>query len=172
MQPYIPQSLPLTTIDFGRLIRLVGDANDALARFDGLLYGTVNAELLLSPLTTNEAVLSSRIEGTQATLNDVLEFEAGVEKPASLRDDIQEAGYLLCSSCLFLYFCGFPMVSVERIGLRDRLRRNGLFQKATKQLTTTGRCATIETEREFFQIRLKMFHRKGSLMCTKQPTFQ
>jgi Fic family protein len=32
--------------------------------------------MLLSPLTAQEAVLSSRIEGTQATLGEVLEFEA------------------------------------------------------------------------------------------------
>jgi Fic family protein len=50
-----------------------------------------NAELLLSPLTTQEAVLSSKIEGTQATLGDVLKFEAG-EEPAheARRLDIQE----------------------------------------------------------------------------------
>ena len=35
-----------------------------------------NAAVLLSPLTTQEAVLSSRIEGTQATMGEVLEFEA------------------------------------------------------------------------------------------------
>jgi Fic family protein len=35
-----------------------------------------NAAILLSPLTTQEAVLSSKIEGTQATMGEVLEFEA------------------------------------------------------------------------------------------------
>jgi Fic family protein len=90
MQPYVSAPLPLDTIDFGRLVGLVGKANGELARFDGLLHGIVNADLLLSPLTTNEAVLSSRIEGTQATLGDVLEFEAGIEKPEALRDDIDE----------------------------------------------------------------------------------
>jgi Fic family protein len=46
---------------------------------------------LLSPLTSQEAVLSSRIEGTQATLGDVLRCEAG-EEPAGIekRIDIQE----------------------------------------------------------------------------------
>ena len=90
MQPYVPVQLPVDTIDFGRLVGLVGKANGALARFDGLLHGIANAELLLSPLTTQEAVMSSRIEGTQATLSDVLEYEAGIEKPESLREDIQE----------------------------------------------------------------------------------
>ncbi|MDM8517127.1 sigma 54-interacting transcriptional regulator, partial [Desulfobacterales bacterium HSG16] len=35
-----------------------------------------NAHVLLSPLFTQEAVLSSRIEGTQATMGEVLEYEA------------------------------------------------------------------------------------------------
>jgi Fic family protein len=54
-----------------------------------------NASILLSPLTTQEAVLSSRIEGTQATMGEVLEFEAegGAIRenvPEARRDDIQE----------------------------------------------------------------------------------
>src|SRR5205823_847565 len=48
-------------------------------------------DVLLSPLTTQEAVLSSRMEGTQATLGDVLKFEAGAEVgEESKRQDIQE----------------------------------------------------------------------------------
>lgn len=41
-----------------------------------MLHGIPNPNVLLSPLTTQEAVLSSRIEGTQATIGEVLEFEA------------------------------------------------------------------------------------------------
>ena len=44
----------------------------------------------MSPLTTNEAVLSSRIEGTQATLKEVLEFEANSQKETKKYEDIQE----------------------------------------------------------------------------------
>lgn len=39
------------------------DSNEP-ARYDGILYGVPDPEVLLSPLTTQEAVLSSRIEGT------------------------------------------------------------------------------------------------------------
>jgi Fic family protein len=46
--------------------------------------------VLLSPLTTNEAVLSSKIEGTQATLEEVLEFEANPKKKTAKYEDIQE----------------------------------------------------------------------------------
>jgi hypothetical protein len=36
----------------------------------------ISPAVLLSPLTTQEAVLSSRIEGTQATMGEILEYEA------------------------------------------------------------------------------------------------
>jgi len=77
MKPYIPDPLPLECLDYGQLIGLVGQANAEIARYDGLLQGIVNPAILLSPLTTQEAVLSSRIEGTQATLDEVLEHDAG-----------------------------------------------------------------------------------------------
>jgi Fic family protein len=90
MKPYIPDDLPLKEIDFRRLFKLAAEANAELARFDGLLQGIINSELLLAPLLTEEAVQSSKIEGTQATISDVLELEAGIEKPEHLRNDIQE----------------------------------------------------------------------------------
>lgn len=90
MKPLTPEKLPIA-LAWEPLIPLLGNANRALAQYDGVLYGLPNPEVLLSPLTTQEAVLSSRIEGTQATLGEVLKFEAG-EEPAeeSKRLDIQE----------------------------------------------------------------------------------
>jgi Fic family protein len=66
-------------LDLQRLLPLVGPANAELARYDGILSVIPNANVLLAPLTVQEAVLSSRIEGTQATFGEVLEFEAGEE---------------------------------------------------------------------------------------------
>lgn len=65
MMPFIPDSLPLEKLDYKRLFGLVGEANAEFARYDGLLQGIVNPSVLLSPITTQEAVLSSKIEGTQ-----------------------------------------------------------------------------------------------------------
>lgn len=76
MEPYIPRTLPINDIDWTSHVSRIGKANAALARYDGLLQGIINPEILLSPLTIREAVLSSRIEGTQASLEDVLQFEA------------------------------------------------------------------------------------------------
>ena len=84
---------PPQDIDWISLIPLIGPANAALARYDGTLSAIPNANVLLSPLSTQEAVLSSRIEGTQATMGEVLEFEAeGDSGDISLerKEDINE----------------------------------------------------------------------------------
>ena len=91
-QPYRPRRLPLSNIDWASHVTLIAKASAALARYDGILETMVNPALLLSPLTTQEAVLSSRIEGTQATLEEVLEFEADPKRRVepSKAADIQE----------------------------------------------------------------------------------
>jgi hypothetical protein len=71
MLPYLPKTLPLEHLDWMKFIHLIGKANYELAQYAGILIGMVNPELLLSPLTTKEAVISSKIEGTQATLEEV-----------------------------------------------------------------------------------------------------
>ncbi len=73
---YHSGQFPPTTFDWPRLIPLIGPANAALARYDGLLTAIPNPAVLIAPLLTHEAVLSSRIEGTQATMGEVLEYEA------------------------------------------------------------------------------------------------
>ena len=71
---------PPTKLDWEKLIPMIGPASSAIARYDGLLSAIPNATVLLSPLTTQEAVFSSKIEGTQATMGEVLEFEADNKK--------------------------------------------------------------------------------------------
>ncbi|VAW44416.1 Fic domain protein, Pden_3305 type [hydrothermal vent metagenome] len=90
MKPYTPNELPISDLDYQTLFALVGNANAELARYDGLLQGIPNPEVMLSPLTTQEAVLSSKIEGTQATVDEVLEHEAGIIKSDEKEKDIQE----------------------------------------------------------------------------------
>lgn len=90
---YHDGKFPPKQLDWEQLIPLVGTANAAVARYDGVLSAIPNASVLLSPLTTQEAVISSKIEGTQATMGEVLEFEAeGGRKqlPDEKREDIHE----------------------------------------------------------------------------------
>ncbi|MFN4103526.1 MAG: Fic/DOC family N-terminal domain-containing protein [Tepidimonas sp.] len=84
---------PPTELAWSQLIPLLGPTAAAVAHYDGTLASIPNAAVLLSPLTTQEAVLSSRIEGTQATMGKVLEFEAVGDAPnlsEARRNDIRE----------------------------------------------------------------------------------
>ncbi len=93
-QPFIPHELPPEKLNWQALVPFIGQANAAIARYDGLLQSLINPNVLLSPITTNEAVLSSRIEGTQASLGEVLEHDAGLDndKSPAINEDIKEIG--------------------------------------------------------------------------------
>ena len=85
-------AFPPTALDWNALIPLIGPTAAAVARYDGVLAAIPNPALLLSPLTSQEAVLSSSIEGTHATMGEVLSLEAGAEEllPETRRGDIAE----------------------------------------------------------------------------------
>ena len=90
---YHVDGFPPRTLDWERLLPFVGPAAAAVARYQGMLEAIPNADVLLAPLTTQEAVLSSKIEGTQATMGEVLQFEAagGVTTESGAKSaDIQE----------------------------------------------------------------------------------
>lgn len=89
-KPFVPHALPLENLDWKQLSPLIGSANAALARYDGLLQTMLNPAILLSPMTTREAVLSSMIEGTQASMEEVLQYEAGEKFDQAKTNDIQE----------------------------------------------------------------------------------
>ena len=80
MKSFVPQPLPRDDLDWGELVPLIARSNRAIARYDGIVQGLVNPLVLLSPLAAREAVLSSMIEGTQTTLEELLEFEADLVK--------------------------------------------------------------------------------------------
>ena len=90
---YHEGKFPPQTLHWEEIIPEIGPAAVAVARYDGVLAAIPNPAVLLSPLTTQEAVLSSRIEGTQATMAEVLEYESD-GAPESLspsrREDIHE----------------------------------------------------------------------------------
>jgi Fic family protein len=68
--------VPLLTID-REMLDLNSRADIAIGRLDSLGDFIPNAELFVFMYVRKEAVISSQIEGTQATLVDVLDFEAG-----------------------------------------------------------------------------------------------
>jgi Fic family protein len=90
MKSYNPQPFPPKELILGSIVALVGRANACLSRYDGLLESLVNPGVLLSPLLMKEAELSSRIEGTIATANEVYQHQAGEEFEPEKKADIQE----------------------------------------------------------------------------------
>lgn len=94
MRPYLPQMLPLEKLDLSApdLIATLGEANRALARYDSLLEQSPVSHLLIAPLIRREALLSSRIEGSQSTLNEVLRFgeDESFAERGEQRDDLNE----------------------------------------------------------------------------------
>jgi Fic family protein len=89
--PYIPEKLPPKSIDWSMHIKSIEDATIAIGKYDGVLQGIANPYVFLSPLIVREAMLSSQIEGTQVTLEEILQYEA-VEGPPGpeKRDDLKE----------------------------------------------------------------------------------
>jgi Fic family protein len=90
MKPYVPNKLPLEKLNYEKFVHLIGKANFEVAQFGGILQVMINPSVLLSPLTTQEAVLSSKIEGTQANFEEVLEYEASLKFDENKTEDIQE----------------------------------------------------------------------------------
>jgi Fic family protein len=77
-EQFPPQELKYTTF-VNELIR----ATDAIARYDQMLKNIHNSELLLAPLRNQEAVISSRMEGTVSTMDEILKFEADEDNNSS-----------------------------------------------------------------------------------------
>src|SRR4051794_10585959 len=75
-EAWVPDPLP-PELDFdATLATVLADAAAALGELAGTGRNIANPTLLLRPFLRREAVLSSRIEGTQATIADLYAYEA------------------------------------------------------------------------------------------------
>jgi Fic family protein len=79
---YHYDSFPPQITDYRKLIQPISNAAAALARYDQMLKGMHSSDILLAPLRSQEAVISSRMEGTISTLDEVLRYEADQEDDA------------------------------------------------------------------------------------------
>jgi cell filamentation protein, protein adenylyltransferase len=88
---FIPAPLPPAppiSIDT-ELTRLLSEADRSLGRLDGISSVLPNPDLFVAMYVRQEAVLSSQIEGTQSSLEDVLQFEVDA-KGADVPKDVEE----------------------------------------------------------------------------------
>ena len=111
---------PPQNLDWARLVPAIGQAHSAVAAYGAMLESIPNTEVLVSPLATQEAVYSNRIEGTQTTLTQVLTFQADEnrsEDDLNRRLDVDEV-------VNYRVALDIATQEMERIPLSLRLIRN------------------------------------------------
>jgi Fic family protein len=93
---FIPAPLPpqpKVTLT-GDLHRLLSEADLALGRLDGSIQTLPNPDLFVLMYVRKEAVLSSQIEGTQSSLQDLLAAEAQIYAPDTPKDVEEVVNYV------------------------------------------------------------------------------
>ena len=88
---FVPAPLPPALEWTPRLIGVLSDADRLIGRLAGEGGRLPNPHVLMRPFVRREAVLSSKIEGTQATLGELLAAEAGAAVERS-PEDLREVG--------------------------------------------------------------------------------
>lgn len=86
---YHAGAFPPATLDYEALLGPLEEAAASLARYDAKMSSMVNSELFLAPLRRQDAVSSSRMEGTISTIEELYRLEAEVE--AGTSDPYREA---------------------------------------------------------------------------------
>ncbi len=82
-------TFPPSALDYEVLLGPLEEAAASLARYDTKMLGMVNSELFLAPLRRQDAVTSSRMEGTISTIEELYRLEA--EEDAGSADPYREA---------------------------------------------------------------------------------
>ncbi len=87
---FVPAPLPPELVYDPGLVLLLSRADAALSELSGVGRHLPNPHLLIAPYVRREAVLSSRIEGTKASLTDLLLDEAGAPGESGDPEDVRE----------------------------------------------------------------------------------
>lgn len=149
MKPFIPSELPIRELDFERLISLVGEASKKLSMYNGILQVIPNPHILLAPLTSKEAVLSSRIEGTQVSFTELLQYEADekLNDNINLNDVDEIINYKKAMLEAEKMFVDRPFIHLNMIknlhsillsGVRGTNKARGEFRKVQVYIGTVG----------------------------------
>lgn len=92
---FVPRALPPPDLSIdNRLQALISTADLALGRLDGATELLPDPDFFVLMYVRQEAVVSSQIEGTHASLMDVLEFEAEMDQAERRVDVVEIANYI------------------------------------------------------------------------------
>jgi Fic family protein len=148
---YFPRPLPRSVEISGPNVSLMADAEAALGRLAGTGRLLPNPELLVRPYLRKEALASTRIEGTQASLSEVFEAEVGDGVPGP---DVEEViNYVAAVESGLSRLETLPlsgrllreMHAIILAGVRGRDRQPGEFRRSQNWVGNPG--ATIATAR-------------------------
>ena len=99
---FFPNRLP-PKLEYESLVPLLSEAKFQLGRLDGIGTLIPNPHLLIRPYVLREAVLSSKIEGTQASIVDIFHYQLGkkTENNEENKRTIEVINYILAlENCL------------------------------------------------------------------------
>lgn len=108
---FIPTPLPPSPpvqIDL-EMQRLLSEADRALGRLEGSIQTLPNPDLFIFMYVRKEAVLSSQIEGTQASINDLLKAEAHILDAQVPRDVDEVLNYVTAMNYGLTRLCELPL---------------------------------------------------------------
>lgn len=91
---FVPNSLPFEVKINDELQMLLAKAHSALGRLDGVSEIVPDVDFFVRMYVNKEATLSSQVEGTQATLADVLKVEARIQEPTRFSDVKEIINYI------------------------------------------------------------------------------
>lgn len=95
VKAYMPDTLPPNPpIDMAGLYSLQDQANLTIGRLDGISINVPDISLFLYMYIRKEAVLSSQIEGTQSTLDDLLMYENNEAVGVPIDDVVEVSNYV------------------------------------------------------------------------------
>jgi len=96
---YQPRHIPRELVLHSSTVTALAEASTELGRLDGLGQLVNDPGMLIGPFLTREALASSRIEGTNASLSEVLQAEA-IHGTAPEREDVREVSNYLAATRL------------------------------------------------------------------------
>jgi Fic family protein len=96
VKTFLPKALPPDppVVNSDDYVAALTEAERSLGRLDAIAQTLPNADQFVYMYVRKEAVLSSQIEGTQSSLVDLLQYEAGAEPSTSEQDVVEVANYV------------------------------------------------------------------------------
>jgi Fic family protein len=145
-KPFNPNKLPihLDSNDMIQILKLEAEARVKIERYNQMLKNSVIQKEILMMFSMNESIQSTKIEGTQATFDDVMESEVTGEKKRDVQEVLNylQALYEGSQKLERLPLCTRLFLEVHQTILRDSRGQNrspGEYRKIQNFIGPNGK---------------------------------